>query len=174
MELDYNPKSQDSDDQKPYRNIVNEVSVKLVEGPTVLDSDFDGNNKVKLIMECFCVFSKGIVFDRNFQRRSIRGRTESYTSHRFRNVVPNIFCYGQFYIRQSRFVQVYDVHNVSSLFYSFFFLYLLFLPFVSFAYEDLSMAVNEYYLKEESDRLMFVQKLSNYFEGKFQVTKVTY
>ena len=39
----------------------------------------------------------------------------------------------------------------------------------SFAYEDLSMAVNEYYLKEDSDRLVFVQKLSNYFEGKFQV-----
>ncbi len=67
----------------------------------------------------------------------------------------------------------YDVF-VSSLFYSFFFLYLLFLPFVSLAYEDLSMAVNEYYLKEESDRLMFVRKLSNYFESKFQVTEVTY
>jgi hypothetical protein len=34
------------------------------------------------------------------------------------------------------------------------------------------MAVNEYYLEDESDRLMFVRKLSNYFEGKFQVTKI--
>lgn len=33
------------------------------------------------------------------------------------------------------------------------------------------MAVNEYYLKEESDRLVFFQKLSNYFETKFQVRK---
>lgn len=41
----------------------------------------------------------------------------------------------------------------------------------SFAYEDLSMAVNEYYMEEQSDRLVFVQKLSNYFESQFQVIK---
>ena len=41
--------------------------------------------------------------------------------------------------------------------------------FFSFAYEDLSEAVKEYYLESNADRLMFVQKLADYFENKLQV-----
>jgi hypothetical protein len=41
MESDYNPKSLDNESQKPYRNIVKEVSG--TRAPTMLDDNFDEN-----------------------------------------------------------------------------------------------------------------------------------